>query len=234
MRALIATPLLLLASPLLADAHPMPSEDSPRIQTITWENGQRTILTALPETALTVMLEPGDSIQRVTLGNDRDWDVKVSPEFDSLSVTSTGRAAATNLLVETSTRRYEFLLESEISLLAAYLVKFDYSGATKAAAVSASVEWSSSNNRWSYRLRGDRSVRPASISDDGVKTRIIYDPGQPLPAVFAIGASGDEEVVDGHMRNDEFIIDRVHERLVFRIDKERATARRNAEMDGTP
>ncbi len=232
MRALIAAPLLLLASPLLAEVHPMPSEDSPRIQTIKWERGQRTILTALPETALTVMLEPGDSIQRVTLGNDLDWDVKVSPEFDSLSVIPTSRASATDLLVETGTRRYEFQLESEISLLAAYLVKFDYSDADKVANTSAPVEWSSSAKRWSYQMRGDRSVRPASISDDGVKTRIIYDPGQPLPAVFAIGASGDEEVVDGHMRNDEFIIDRVHERLVFRIDKERATARRNAEMDG--
>ena len=57
---------------------------------------------------------------------------------------------------------------------------------------------------------------------------IEYAPGQSLPAVFAIGPTGDEEVVDGYMRDGLFVIDRVHEELVFRIDKAKATARRHA------
>ena len=76
-------------------------------------------------------------------------------------------------------------------------------------------------------MRGDRAVRPADLSDDGYKTRITYAPGQVLPAVFAIGPTGEEEVVNGYMRGDVFVIDRVYGELVFRIDKEAATARRN-------
>ena len=82
-----------------------------------------------------------------------------------------------------------------------------------------------------YRLRGDRSVRPLQIGDDGTRTRILFAPGQALPAIFAIGPTGDEEVVNGYMRGDAFEIDRVYERLVFRIDKDKATARRAEEAD---
>lgn len=70
-------------------------------------------------------------------------------------------------------------------------------------------------------------MRPASVRDNGAKTVIEYAPGQSLPAVFAIGPTGDEEVVDGYMRDGLFVIDRVHEELVFRIDKAKATARRS-------
>lgn len=80
----------------------------------------------------------------------------------------------------------------------------------------------------SYRLRGDRSVRPLRVSDDGARTTIAFAPDQALPAVFAIGPTGEEIAVNGYMRTGEYVIDRVHERLVFRIDRDRATAERQA------
>lgn len=85
---------------------------------------------------------------------------------------------------------------------------------------------------WNYRLKGDRTVLPQSISDDGRQTHIRFAPKQSLPAIFAIGPTGNEEVVNGHMRNDVFVIDRVHAELVFRIDKDKATARRNDRPEG--
>ena len=72
------------------------------------------------------------------------------------------------------------------------------------------------------------------MTDDGLKTRITYAPGQALPAVFAIGPSGEEEVVNGYMRDDIFVIDRVYGELVFRIDREKATARRNDTPEAAP
>lgn len=78
-----------------------------------------------------------------------------------------------------------------------------------------------------YRQSGDRSVRPRSIGDDGAKTYIIWDEDQAMPAVFAIGPSGKEEMVEGYMRGGIFTIDRVYDRLVFRIDGDAAKARRD-------
>lgn len=77
-----------------------------------------------------------------------------------------------------------------------------------------------------YRLSGERALRPAQIADDGIHTYIIWTEQQALPAVFAISPTGTEEMVDGYMRQGVFTIDRIHQKLVFRIDKKAAKAER--------
>lgn len=77
-----------------------------------------------------------------------------------------------------------------------------------------------------YQLSGDRRLLPISIRDDGRRIYLRWGASQALPAVFAVGDQGREEVVNGYMRDDVFVIDRVYGRLVFRIDKARAFANR--------
>jgi type IV secretion system protein VirB9 len=77
-----------------------------------------------------------------------------------------------------------------------------------------------------YRLSGEKSLRPARIGDDGTHMYLEWDEEQALPAVFALNALGEEEMVDGYMRSGVFTIDRVHRDLVFRIGKKRAQAKR--------
>jgi type IV secretion system protein VirB9 len=77
-----------------------------------------------------------------------------------------------------------------------------------------------------YRLSGARELRPQEISDDGVHTYLRWSAEQELPAVFALNARSEEEMVDGYMRDDVFTIDRINARLVFRIDKRVARAER--------
>ena len=229
MRRLIALAALLAPAAAQADVYPVPGTDTPRVQEVRWTALERVVLTALPQSALTVMLEPGEEIRRVTLGDERSWEVRVSAELDGFTVLPRPVATDTSLRVETGTRAYDFALQTGTGLMAAYLVRFRFD--PPAEGLSEPVAAAQSERRWSYRLRGDRSVRPAAISDDGVKTVITYAEGQALPAVFAIGPSGAEEVVDGYMREGRFVIDRVHEELVFRIDKDRASARRQAQGD---
>ncbi|QFT78515.1 TrbG/VirB9 family P-type conjugative transfer protein [Erythrobacter sp. THAF29] len=216
-------------SPLCAQSYPMPGPDTPRVQSVSWIPGEPIVLTALPQTGLTVMLEPGETITRMTLGGSRTWDVFVSAESDSFQVVPQARAEAASLTVETDRRLYEFALETGRGLQAAYLVRLDF-GVPLQARIPETKE-DLQDLDWSYRIRGDKSVRPAMVRDNGSKTVIEYAPGQPLPAVFAVSATGDEEVVAGHMRGDQFVIDRVHDRLIFRIDKEKATARRNKKRE---
>lgn len=223
--ALILAPIWVAS----AQVFPMPGPQSPRIQTVQWISGQPIVLTALPDTTLTVMLEPGEAIRRATLSGSRAWDVSVSAEADSFQITPQVGAAPASLAIETDGRSYEFTLETGRGLMAAYLVRLEYG--PPAFEAEAGYTDTIADLTWSYRLRGDREVRPLSVRDNGEKTVITYAPGQALPAVFAKGATGDEEVVDGYMRGDVFVIDRVHEELVFRIDRERATAKRNRRED---
>ena len=220
---------LIAASSTSAQVYPTLSQDSPRIQSVVWQPGQPIALTALPKTALTVMLEPGETISKITIEGNRSWDVRVSAEADSFQATPQAGAAPARLFVTTTSKTYEFSLEASLGLQAGYLVRvlsppLPYEEEAQLAEEPPSLDWS-------YKLSGDRSVRPLSIGDNGIKTVIEYAPGQALPAVFAIGPSGDEEVVDGYMRDGRFVIDRIHQELVFRIDKEKANARRNKRKD---
>ena len=221
--------LALLASASVAQVFPTPSAETPRSQTVTWTPDQPIVLTALPETTLTVMLEPGEAIQRATLSGSRAWEVNISAETDSFQIAPQLGAAPASLAIESDRRNYRFTLEADSGLMAAYLVRLEFSGEPQDLdRVTTTIP---ENLDWSYRLRGSRTVRPLSVRDNGEKTVIEYAPGQSLPAVFAIGPGGDEEVVDGHMRGDFFVIDRVHAELVFRIDRKRATAKRNRRRD---
>lgn len=226
---LAALALLASGAPLAAQVFPMPGPETPRIQTAQWRPGEPVVLTALPQTALTVMLEPGETIRRAALGGSPVWEVAVSAEADSFQITPLSGAVTASLTIETDRRVYNFQLETGDGLQAAYLVRLQFGGGTAdlpSQPGQGPVDLTGLD--WTYRLRGDQSVRPASVRDNGTKTVIEYAPGQSLPAVFAIGPTGDEEVVDGYMRDGLFVIDRVHEELVFRIDKARATARRSA------
>lgn len=225
--------LLGCTAPALAQITPVPSPETPRVQTAQWVDNQPINLMALPETAITVMLEPGEKITRATITGSALWDVKVSREDDTFQVTPRAGAQPSNLYVETDKRSYDFDLEVGEALMATYLVRLEYGANAPVPLVPQPQPDTETiaNLDWSYRLKGDRAVRPLSIRDNGTKTVITYAPEQPLPAVFAIGATGDEEVVDGYMRGDAFVIDRVHAELVFRIDKEKATARRKKKRD---
>ena len=75
-----------------------------------------------------------------------------------------------------------------------------------------------------YRLSGEKSLRPVRIGDDGTHMYLEWSEEQALPAVFALNALGEEEMVDGYMRQGIFTIDRVHRSLVFIIGKKRARA----------
>lgn len=228
MRFAPALLLLAIASPARADVMPELGADNPRLQSVAYASGERVLLTAMPQSALTVMLEPGEKVERAVLDGGQQFDVTVSAEGDSFTLVPHGPASSGTLEVQTDRRSYDFALQTGTGLTAAYLVRFRYGGprptsyrppATPAPAPPAQI--------WSYRLKGDREVEPASIGDDGSKTFITFGPDQPLPAVFAIGATGDEEVVNGYMRGDRYVIDRVIRQLVFRIDKKKAVATRN-------
>lgn len=77
-----------------------------------------------------------------------------------------------------------------------------------------------------YRITGDSSIRPAIVRDDGARMEIIWDRTQAIPAVIGVSDQGREEVVNGYMRDDVFVIDRVYTELLFRIDSAQAMARR--------
>lgn len=229
---------LSLAPPLAAQVLPEPGAPNPRLQTVRWQDGKTIQLTALPATGLTVLFEPGESVRDLDVNAGR-IDARISSERDGLLLIPRSEGNLGTFAVTTDRRQYRFALRTGSDLMAAYLVRFvsgtpspelppamtmappgfpSIQPAVPAAAPSA--------GSWTWRVKGDAAVRPASISDDGVRTLITFPDGQPLPAIFAIGPAGGEQVVNGYMRQGVFVIDEVWPSLVFRIDARKAIAER--------
>lgn len=78
----------------------------------------------------------------------------------------------------------------------------------------------------SYRVSGAKAIRPSLIWDDGIKTYLDWPENIEAPAIFAIDASGQESLVNSHYRDGRFVIDAVHSRLLFRLDRLTARADR--------
>lgn len=235
--ALAASMGVTTSSAAFAQALPVPDQDNPRIQSFSWEPGEPVRIMALPMTGLTVMLEPGEAISEILLDRRGAFEVKVSSEGDTFLLIPVIADAAATIAVQSDRRSYTFLAETGTGLMAAYLVRYSpytsYASYNPPELPPALDPFADGNGQsWSYRLKGDRSVQPVEVSDDGARTRIRFAEDQALPAVFAIGPTGEEQLVNGHMRGDVFVIDEVWQELVFRIDKEKATARRSEGPEG--
>lgn len=230
-----AAPLLLaLLLPAAAQAQlaPTPSMEDPRLQTVVHDPALPVRLVAFPSATLTVMLLPGDRIERVAVSDTNAFEVKITGPADGLNIDARRPGATATLVVETQGRRYEFDLVTGEGLAAAYLVRFVDPGLPPMPPSNAPIPFPptapdpAAAVTATYRLSGERALRPTLIADDGVRTWLEWGEYQSLPAVFGIGPTGAEEVVDGYMREGRFIIDRIYSELVFRIDRKNAKARR--------
>jgi len=203
----------------LGDVRPQPSARDPRLQTIVYDARQIVQLQGTPGYQTTILLSPGEQIQNVSVGDSALWQVNVDRAGDHLFIKPTQAGAPTNMTVITNVRIYNFEL---VSLTfptpeMAYMVRFDYPSAAGAEAASAKDQ-AVARRASRYRIGGDPVLRPASVSDDGQRTYVSWPADRPIPATFQIGDDGAERLANGGMHGEEFVIDGVTAKLVFRID----------------
>lgn len=237
---LLAGLLLLVATPAAAQILPMPDPADPRAGTLVLPTEGVGRLTILPSSGLDLMMPAGERIDTVVLGDPSAFSARVDGSATTLTIRPLRAEARSTLSLMTSVRPYYFELEANEGPLAASRVRLapvltltplggsiaiDMAGAVSEASVPAATFVT-------YKLSGDRSLRPVRVDDDGQRTTIEWAEGQALPATFGIGPTGDEEVADGHMRDGLYVLDRVWAELVFRIDNIKAGARRRVRRVG--
>ncbi|MEO5973183.1 MAG: TrbG/VirB9 family P-type conjugative transfer protein [Sphingomicrobium sp.] len=228
---LIFAALLALAVPAAAQVRPQPGSGDPRLQTVDYDAAQIVQLQGAPGYQLTVQLSPDEQVQSVAVGDSGAWTVTVNGARDHLFVKPLQADAATNMTVITTVRVYNFELLA-LPMPApdmAWNVRFRYPVPQPPAADPDIVDVSAVLRRASrYRISGDRLLRPSSVTNDNRLTYIRWAAAQPIPAVYALAANGEEILVNGGMRGDDYVIEGVAGRLVFRIDRRAAHADRIA------
>ncbi|WP_374524021.1 TrbG/VirB9 family P-type conjugative transfer protein [Sphingopyxis sp.] len=220
---------LFAAPPLAAQITPRPIDLDPRIQSVDYVEDKIIQLSVAPGYQLTVEFGPDEMIESVAVGDASSWQATPSHRGDHMFIKPVAFGVTTNMTVVTSIRTYLFELIplGGPSPNMAYTLRFNYpsvDGGERADEQVVSVEGR-------YKLSGSSVVRPIGISDDGIHTYIEWHHDDPVPAVYAIDRSGRESLVNGMMRDDIFVIDRVSPKLMFRIDNHVAHARRVVEAN---
>lgn len=201
----------------------MAAED-PRFLTLDYAAGGLFHVPTSPDTTQTVLFAPGERVQSVIVSDPGAYLIGVTGSADGITVKANGPSALAVVNVQTSQRAYQLELVAGRGGTAPSVVRFAYARAPSA--MTQRPQATEQVPGFAWRVSGDRAVRPSAIRDDGAKTYIEWDARQALPAVFAVGSTGREEIVEAYMRGGIVTIDRVYEGLVFRIDKTSAQAER--------
>lgn len=221
MKPLLFAAALLCATPALAETPPDTAAD-PRVRTLVYQADQVVPLTVAANYQLTVIFDPAERVENVAVGDAEAWQITLNKRGDALFLKSLRTGAATNMTVITDARVYNFELSPAYGPApdAPFTVRF---APTERADAERPAPQPGIGR---YRLSGARAVRPASISDDGLRTYIEWRPRQTLPVVFALDERGAEVLLDGHMRDGRYVVDAVHPALLFRLERQSARAER--------
>ncbi len=220
--------LALVATPCLAEITPSPGPGDPHIQSVVYDPDQVVALRVAAGYALTIEFSAEERIENVSIGDGSSWQVVPNKRADRLFIKSLGNSPKTNLTVITDVRRYNFTLygTSADDPTFPYSVAFQYTAVTQAPQTLLAAE------PVTYRLRGDRSLWPTAMSDDGQFTSIIWPDGDTIPAIYLVNARGKEALVNGIVRNGAYVIEGVAARVNFRLGKASASAIRQASTVG--
>lgn len=219
---------MLLSLILLFDAgavlaQPMAPEG--RVETLLHEPGRRQVLRTTAGGSVTVLLAAEEAIRQVRLDDTRAFRVSVAPRGEQMTVQALRPAPDTAMVVESNQRTYNFLVQVGPDNDPSYSVRFATLPPPQSLMVPPGPQPAPASVS-SYRLKGAKALRPKLVHEDGSKTYIEWEEDQALPAVFSLNSAGDEETVDSYMRGGVLTIDRVHDRLIFRLGRASASAER--------
>jgi type IV secretion system protein VirB9 len=212
----------------------MALQNDARLETVAYHEGAVVPVSSAVGHGVMIMFEPGERVVEFGVVDAEAFNIEESVNTGSLIIRTLRAPTDPMITVRTQLRSYRFSVRTGMPEDAQMVVRFNYDAELYSNASGASKNDSALPARAPipsaalprYRITGTPSLRPTAISDDGTRTYLTWGEDQALPAVFAINALGDEEIVDGYMRAGIYTIDRVYPRLVFRIDRKAAKAER--------
>jgi type IV secretion system protein VirB9 len=142
---------------------------------------------------------------------------------------------ATNLVIYTDRRAYRFDYSASARRPnpgwdeVMYAVRFTYPASADSAALgrrsAEEVERDLARAKGErprntdYWFCGNRAVKPAAASDDGVQTRLTFGPRAEVPAIFVRNADDSESLLNFSMDGGDVVIHRVAGRFIIRRGK---------------
>ena len=182
-------------------------------------------LRCMPLYVCDLVLEPGESIVNVAVGDSVRW--LIAPASSGPSDTSTPHVLIkpteaglqTNLVVTTSRRAYYVTLVSRNSdpmLRLGFLYPqdpqraFGLAQAQRTRLGTPLPQTSIDKLDFNYRLSGDRGLEPVRVFNDGAHTYLQMPPSMSdIPVLFAVGTDGGDTIVNYRFTGQYYVVDGV-------------------------
>jgi len=213
--ASLAAGAALAPEPAHPQVTPRPGKVDPRVRSIIYKPDQVVALTGHLGFQITVSLSPDETVETVSIGDSVGWQVNPTRRSDTLFLKPVDLGPPTNMTVVTDKRRYNFELTAKPTPRSnrdpevIFELSFIYPPppAPPAAEDSAAKQPPAPPRpiNSSYSFQGDRELTPLKVFDDGLFTTFVWAPEAALPAVYLVGATGEEELLnftfspEGHM-----------------------------------
>lgn len=202
----------------------MPGSGDPRLQTIVYDPEQVVELPIASGYQLMVSFSPGERIETIAAGDSTSWQITANKRGDFLFIKNIQPAPATNMTVITDARVYHFelMLASASEGETPFTVRFVYPDPPAPAKAVKDAP-----SRYQYKIGGAKQIRPISIVQDGNRLLVSWPEQTPLPAMYRVDDDGAESLVNSEMVDGRFVIDGTPRKLIFRLDRLVATAKRS-------
>jgi type IV secretion system protein VirB9 len=216
--------LSLMVAPAAGQAadSPRPGVVDPRIQTIEYDPNQVVVLRGTLGYQFMLEFAPDERIETVSIGDSLGWQVTPNRNANVLFIKPIDARAATNLTVLSDQRRYAFELTvaprtSRAPVL--YVARMVYPQPALAQAVETQIEVAEAlptPANTAYAVAGAAESQPARVFDDGRQTFFEWRPDSPVPAIFAVGGDGAENLVNYAVRGSYTVVEQLAPRFVLR------------------
>ncbi len=213
-----------------AETAPAKGSVDARIRTAAYDGNEVYRLRGFVGYQIDLEFEPGETF--VGLGSGDLEGLAFVGQENHLFLKPKAAKVATNLTVLTSHRHYQFDYSAssqrpgEDDLI--YALRFIYAPSTAKVAADAAAKkldsqlQGASNNRprnIDYWYCGERTLRPAAASDDGVHTRLTFAANSDLPAIFVRNEDDSESLLNFSVDAGDVVIHRVAQRFILRRGK---------------
>lgn len=218
------------APSLQAETHGSGTQLDKRIQTATYSPDNVFRVSASVGRATMVQLERGETIRRdsgiMAMGDPDAWEIGPNVSGDMITIKpKTDQEPDTNFIINTDRRTYvlELKLVKDISKTT-YLLRFNYPkpptpGEDPFVGRNINQNPCAGRENRSYQKKGDLSISPSEVWDNGTFTCMRFPTNAPRPVVYEVLPDGTETIVNFHNVNDILVIHSVSSMFKLRLNK---------------
>lgn len=217
---------------------PEPGPGDPRIRFVMYDKDQVVQLRGHLGYQLMIEFDPDERIENVSIGDSLSWQVTPNRKATRLFLKPMERGAATNMTVVSNLRTYTFeLIASEASgprdPRIIFGLRFTYPEPPSPPVVElpppapepVALGPPTEDLNFRYTYKGAKTITPLRVFDDGRATWFEFRTDKDTPALFVIGPSGAEEIINSRIVGRYVVVDAVAEQFVLRYGRSRTTVR---------